>query len=216
VSTPRRYDSRARRAEADNRRATIVTTAARLFLDQGYAETTIAQVAEEAGVSPQLIYAAFGGKAGLLAGALDRIAAGDDQPILLRDRPESLALIEIRDPRERLRAAAAQMADLNARSGRLLTLVDRVAGSDPAVAELQAKMLNAMREDHRVHVDRLAAGMRPDLGPARLADVTRMITGYQMWYGLVVDGGWSQEQYEEWLGDAIVRLVMDPPPRAKR
>jgi hypothetical protein len=32
----------------------------------------------------------------------------------------------------------------------------------------------------------------------------------------VVDGGWSQEQYEEWLGDAIVRLVMDPPPRAKR
>ena len=69
-------------------------------------------------------------------------------------------------------------------------------------------MLTMMREDYRVLVDRLAPGMRPDLGPERLADMTRMIAGYQMWQGLVLDGGWTQEEYEKWLGDALVRLVV--------
>src|SRR4051794_23313828 len=117
MSRTRQYDSSARQAEARSRRSTIVAAAARLFVENGYAETTIARVAAEAGVSAQLVYAAFGGKAGLLAGALDLVAAGDEQPMLLRDRPEALALMEIRDPRERLRAAAAQIADLNARMG---------------------------------------------------------------------------------------------------
>lgn len=208
VSTTRRYDSSARQADARTRRAAIVEAAARLFLEAGYAETTIAQVAAEAEVSPQLVYAAFGGKAGLLAGVLDLIAAGDEDDVLLRDRPESLALNDIRDPRERMRAAAQRVADLNGLTGRLLVLVDRVAGSDPAVADLQSRMLKAMREDHRILVDRLAAGMRPDLGPDRLAEVTRVITGHQVWHGLVVDGEWTQEQYADWLGDTLIRLLV--------
>jgi AcrR family transcriptional regulator len=209
VSSPRRYDSSARQAEARSRRVAIVEAAARLFLAEGYAETTIAKVAAEARVSPQLVYAAFGGKAGLLSGVLDLVAAGDEEPVLLRDRPESLALMEIRDPKKRLRAAAAQMADLNARVGPLLVLLDRVAGSDPAVAEIRVRMLQNMHEDYRVHVDRLASGMRPDLGPDRLADVIRVLTGHQVWNGLVVDGGWSQEQYADWLADSLIRLLTE-------
>jgi AcrR family transcriptional regulator len=209
VSTPtRKYDSSTRQADARSRRTAIVEAAARLFLDNGYAETTIAQVAAEAGVSPQLVYAAFGGKAGLLWGALDRVAAGDDEPILMRDRPESLALADIKDPRERMRAAGAQVAALNARVGPLVTLLYQVAGSDPAVAQLQAKLLEAQREDYLVITQRLAPGMRPDLGPERVADVARIVCGVPTWHGLVVEGGWTQEQYADWLGDALIRLLV--------
>jgi AcrR family transcriptional regulator len=210
VSTAtRQYDSSARQADARSRRAAVVDAAARLFLDNGYAETTIAQVAAEAGVSTQLVYAAFGGKAGLLSAALDRLAAGDDEPILMRDRPDSLALGTIEDPRERVRAAAVLVAAINERVGPLVKLVDRVAGSDPAVAELQQKMLQAMREDHGILVDRVVPGRRPDLGRDRAADVSRVITGFQVWHGLVVEGGWSQQEYVEWLSDALIRLFLD-------
>ena len=204
----RKYDSSTRQADALSRRAAIVEAAAGLFLSRGYAETTIAAVAAEAGVSAQLVYAAFGGKAGLLWGALDRIAAGDDEPILMRDRPESLALADIKNPRERMRAAAAQVADLNARVGPLVTVLNGVAGSDPAVADLQARLLAAQREDYLVITERLAAGMRPDLGLDRLADMCRVLCGVQTWHGLVVEGGWTQEQYADWLGDALIRLVV--------
>jgi AcrR family transcriptional regulator len=208
VSTPTRsYDSSARQADARSRRAAIVEAAARLFLDNGYAVTTIAQVAAEAGVSAQLVYAAFNGKAGLLSAALDRVAAGDDEPILMRNRPESLALATIKDPHDRLRAAAALVADVNARVGPLAKLLDRVAGSDPAVAEMQSRMLAAMREDYLVIAERLTSGMRPDLGLEHIADMTRVITGVQVWHGLVVESGWTQEQYVEWLGDALIRLL---------
>jgi AcrR family transcriptional regulator len=211
VSTTRRYDNTARQADARSRRTAMVEAAARLFREKGYAETTITQVAAEAGVSAQLVYAAFGGKAGLLSGVLDLAAAGDDEPVLMRDRPESLALMEIPDVRERLRAAAALIAALNARVGPLVKMVERVAGSDPAVAELQERMVAAMREDHLVIAERLVPGLRPDLGLERVADMTRVITGSQVWHGLVVEGGWSQERYADWLGDTLIRLlVLDP------
>ena len=187
----------------------MVEAAARLFRENGYAETTIAQVAAEAGVSAQLVYAAFGGKAGLLSAVLDLVASGDDEPILLRDRPESLALMEIPDVRKRLRGAAAQIAALNARVGPLVKMVDRVAGSDPAVAEIQQRMVASMREDHLVIAQRMVPGLRPDLGLERVADMTRVITGFQVWHGLVVEGGWSQQQYADWLGDALIRLLVD-------
>lgn len=208
MSTTRRYDGRARQEEARSRRAAIVDAAARLFLDLGYAGTTIAQVATEAGVSPQLVYAAYGGKAGLLAGVVDLMGAGDDEPMLLRDRPEWRALSEIRDPRERLRTCGRMFADLNGRTGALLVLLEQAAGGDPAVRELRARMVRAMREDHRVLADRLAPGLRPDLDPERLAEITRVVTGHQVWHGFVVDGGWPQEQYADWLCDTLVRLVL--------
>jgi AcrR family transcriptional regulator len=211
VSTgTRRYDSRTRQADAQSRRSAIVAAAARRFLDNGYAETTVAQIAAEAGVSAQLVYAAFGGKAGLLAAALDRLAAGDDEPILMRDRPESLAVMAIEDPRERMRAAANLVADINRRVGPLVMLVERVAGSDPAVAGIKEDLVRAQREDYLVLADRLVPGVRPDLGRKRIADMTRVLTGVQVWHGLVVEGDFTQKQYAEWLGDALIRLLILP------
>src|SRR4051812_39559805 len=120
MSTPRRYDSTARQAEAQSRREAVTDVAARLFVKHGYAETTITQIAEAAGVSPQLVYAAFGGKAGLLSAVVDVLSAGDHEPGLIRDRPDSRALLDIDDMPERLRAAAAQMSELNSRVGPVL------------------------------------------------------------------------------------------------
>jgi AcrR family transcriptional regulator len=209
VSTTRRYNSSARQEEARSRRAAIVEAAARLFLDDGYAETTIAQVAREAGVSPQLVYASFDGKAGLLAGVLDLFGAGDDEEVLIRDRPEWVALQEIRDPAERLRQAGRMVAEINGRVGAFQVLLDRAGVGDTAVGELRAGMLAAMREDYQVNVNRWGADLRPDLGPERVADVLRVITGPQVWHGFVVDGDWSQEQYADWVADALVRLLLD-------
>lgn len=204
----RKYDSSARQADAESRRAAVAEAAARLFSDNGYAETTIAQIADEAGVSPQLVYAAFGGKAGLLWAALDRVAAGDDEPVLMRERPESLAVATITDPHDRMRAAADLIGALNARVGPLVMLLHRVAGSDPAVAELEAKLLAAQREDYLVIAERLASGMRPDLGLEGVAEMARVMCGVQVWHGFVVEGGWTHEQYVDWLGDALIRLVV--------
>ena len=58
VKPRRRYDSSGRQAQARRNQ--------RQFLQGGYAATTIAAIAAEAGVSVETIYKAFGGKAGLV------------------------------------------------------------------------------------------------------------------------------------------------------
>ncbi|MEU5735152.1 MULTISPECIES: TetR/AcrR family transcriptional regulator [Streptomyces] len=50
----------------------ILATALRLFTEQGYDETTIAQVAREAGVSQRTLFRYFGTKEDLLGGSRDR------------------------------------------------------------------------------------------------------------------------------------------------
>ncbi|MFE2972323.1 TetR/AcrR family transcriptional regulator [Streptomyces sp. NPDC059340] len=50
----------------------ILETALRLFIEQGYDETTIAQIAREAGVSQRTLFRYFGAKEDLLGGGQDR------------------------------------------------------------------------------------------------------------------------------------------------
>jgi len=61
----RPYHSARRREQADETRRRIIGAAQDLFVTQGYGRTTIAEVAREAGVAVETVYAAYGNKATL-------------------------------------------------------------------------------------------------------------------------------------------------------
>ena len=159
-----------------------------LFLDRGYAGTSIADIAAAAGVSSQMIYAAFGGKAGILNRIVDVAAGGDETEVLLRDRPEALDVESIKDPADRLRAMARRSAALTERVGPVLTMVDSVSGADEAVGELRANLEEAMRTDSLAVARRALADLRPGLTVEEVADVLRTVARHRTWHSLVVDG----------------------------
>src|SRR4051812_17651158 len=66
VKSTRSYDSSRRVARAQDTRRRIVASARELLLRDGYAATTVADIAEQAGVSPETVYKSFGGKPGLV------------------------------------------------------------------------------------------------------------------------------------------------------
>src|SRR6266516_1533758 len=72
VKPKRRYNSSGRQAQARRNREAILDAAQRQFLEGGYAATTIAAIAAEAGVSVETIYKAFGGKPGLVRAIYER------------------------------------------------------------------------------------------------------------------------------------------------
>src|SRR5262245_26062302 len=76
VKKRRRYDSRGRKEKAESSRAQILAVARRAFLEQGYAATTIAEIALAADVSSETIYKTFGGKAGLVRAIHERALEG--------------------------------------------------------------------------------------------------------------------------------------------
>ena len=83
----RRYDSVTRQAHATESRRRILAAAHSLFIDAGFAGTTIAAIADAADVSAPTVYAGFASKAELLRHAIEVALAGDDEPVAVADRP---------------------------------------------------------------------------------------------------------------------------------
>ena len=89
----RQYDASQRQDDARARRRRVVEAAHDLFLDRGYGSVTIQEIARQAGVSTQMIYAAFGSKAGILSQAVDQAIVGDDEQVALFEREEHQAAL---------------------------------------------------------------------------------------------------------------------------
>ena len=63
---PRPYNSPRRQAQAEQTRHAILSAAKRLFEKQGYAGTSIAEIARDADVALKTVYVGFETKAGVL------------------------------------------------------------------------------------------------------------------------------------------------------
>ncbi len=83
-------------------RRAVVGAARVLFLERGYAATTIEAISEESDVPPATVYRLFSSKLGILKALLDFSVAGDDEAVPLQNRPHARALFDDPDPRNQL------------------------------------------------------------------------------------------------------------------
>ena len=201
----RSYDASGRQAAAAETQARVVATATRLMLERGYAATTVADVAAGAEVSPALVYAAFGNKVGLLKRVLDAAIAGDDDPVAVGERPQAAAVARATSARTRCRLTGELVADIARRTITLLPVVRDAAGVDPEIASLVEQSELGRREGMRDFVsilegaDQLRAGLTPD----RAADLAWTLTDPAAYHRLVLQRGWSHEDFADWLGTAL-------------
>src|SRR6267378_1038148 len=86
VKTKRRYDSPRRREQAAATRREILEAAQRLFEHQGYAATTMAAIAAEAGVALKTVYVAFETKSGVLRALWNMLLRGDTEDAPVAER----------------------------------------------------------------------------------------------------------------------------------
>jgi len=218
ASGRRTYDASRRQAEAVERRRRVIDAAHDLFLTDGYGATSINEIARAADVSPQMIYASFGSKAGILAKLTDVVVAGDDAALhgddgpLLRERLTDQDLFAD-DLRVRFGAVGRHAAVSHGRAGPVLQLIDSVAGSDAAVAELRAGLLAGHREDIGMFVAALPWDrIRPGLDRATATDLMYFVLGWRSYIALVLETGWTPEQYAERITDTMIHLLLPDEP----
>src|ERR687893_233942 len=128
----RRYDSSGRQAAAAETRRRIVRAASDLFVEHGWAGTTVA------GVSAPTVFAGFGSKALLLKAAIDVALAGDDRAVPVSARPTARWVAEAPSAAEVLARYAVMMGELAQRAGPIYEVLLRAAGSDPELSSLLA------------------------------------------------------------------------------
>jgi AcrR family transcriptional regulator len=209
----RPYDSASRRENAARNRAAVIAACRELLFRDGYHRMTVRAVAERAGVSPETVYKAFGGKPGLVKALWDVTLAGDDQPVPIADRPQMRDVKSASDPAEKLRLWAGFVRGANQR---LAALYGLLAQAGPEVTQMLATTQQERLTGARAFVTHLAdAGLlAPGQDPAAAADACWALSGPRIFLDLTADRGWPPRQYEDWLVNMLTANLLTPPSHA--
>jgi AcrR family transcriptional regulator len=204
----RRYDAGRRRAQAEQTQSTVLAVARRRFLEQGYTATTMAAVAEEAGVSIEMIYKTFGGKPQLVLAAFHAAITGDAGSST-EERADRVSEQES-DPILRLHAFGQFVAEVMPRVGPLMLLVRAAADSHPELADVWTRMTAERLARMTQHAQRLHSHghLRPDVTVAEARDVLWLYSAPELYDLLIQQRGWNLERYGNWIGRAYVAALL--------
>jgi AcrR family transcriptional regulator len=161
-------------------------------------------VARAAGVAVETVYSNFGSKADLLLAALDVAIVGDDRPIPVAERSEFAALGR-GSQATRARAAARLVREINERTCGIQKALREAAASDPESG--LSERLAEGEERRRANIEQglHLVARRPVSDTER--DGIWAVLSMEVYRLLVEQSGWSGSRYEEWLAEAIVRLI---------
>jgi AcrR family transcriptional regulator len=196
----------ARRAQTEMR---LVEAATELFVERGYAATTLADVAEHAGLAPRTLYLRFPTKADLLRRCVSVAIAGDGDAVPIAERAWMTDTMTAPTLRERLRLMAAGTATLMSRSGDLLDVAQQAAAMEPTIAAAA----QAGRQETRRVLGAFWRRIEEDgLLPVPcdvewLTETATLLAHADTFLLLRRTTGWDAASYEDWLRRTWTRLV---------
>src|SRR5215211_1748241 len=193
------YDSPLRRRQAAETRAKVVEAARGLFAERGFAATTIADVAREAGVSEQTVYGGFGGKQGLVLALVDLIDRDSDIPALVG------RLLASQDPDEVLELAVRIPRSVVESSGDLVVALAGAAATDEAAAAAIAEGRKRHDAGLGQSVARLheMGALREGVDIAEAGAAFAALTNDEMFAVLQTRHGWDLDACERWMRETL-------------
>ena len=199
-----------RARSARNTRRRILEAAHALFVEQGYAATTIQQIAARADVAWQTVYSVFGNKPAILSAVFDVTVVGDDEPVPMMQRPFVRAIDDEPDPRAKMRIFARHVRETVERTADLYGVIESAAGTDPEIGRLWTTLQEQRRYGLGVAADRFhrAGILRPDLTPERAADLLWFFSGHWTFRELATGRGWTPDEFETWTADTLITQLL--------
>jgi AcrR family transcriptional regulator len=207
----RRYDSPRRREQAAATRREILEAAGRLFEESGYAATTMAAIAAEAGVALKTVYVVFETKAGVLRALWNLLLRGDEDEQPVAEQRWYREVLDEPDPVRQLQLNARNSRAGKVRLGRMFELIRGAAPLEPEIAGLWERIQSDYHANQQAIVQSIArkGALKPGLRATRAADLLWAINNPDMWQLLVVRRGWSPAAYERWAAEQACAQLLD-------
>jgi AcrR family transcriptional regulator len=202
----RAYNAPRREAAAAQTRATILRAAQQRFEADGWAATTIKAVAEQAGVSPKTIEAAFKTKAALLEATVTFIFRGEDESVPMIERPPARAFEAATTAPEALERHAAYARPITQRTANIAKVVETA----PPLQDLWATMLANGRFGARWASERVIGkpGLRAGVTNELVETTIRLAMDWGTYRLLTTERGMSPENYEDWMREYYARMLL--------
>jgi AcrR family transcriptional regulator len=205
----RSYDA-TRRAEAAARtRQSILEAARTLFAENGYSATSMAAIAQAAGVALDTVYASAGRKPALVRLLVETAISGTSQAVPAEQRDYVVAIRAAPDAAKKIKLYAAAMRQISARLAPLLQVLQQGAQNEPGLSTLWSEISERRAANMRLFAADLAAAAPLRVDVDRAADIVWATNSPELYLLLVGQRGWTASAYEQFLVDAWTRLLLD-------
>ena len=174
----------------------------------------MADLAEAAGVSVPLLYKVFGPKPQLVKQVYDVLLAGDVDPVPVAKRPAFQALAADPDPRGKLARYAALSRTMDERAGALTSaLLAAARAGEPELQGFAATIDRERLAGATALATQLAetGALAPGLGVERARDLIWLHTAPDTYRLLVLERGWSMDEYERWFAASLAAALLPGP-----
>jgi AcrR family transcriptional regulator len=209
---PRRpYRSAVRADSAQRTRAAIVAAAGDLFMANGYAATSLAEVARAAGVARPTVFATFGSKTALLRQVLDEALAGDDAAVPVAQRSWFQPVWDASTSAAVLDAYAGVCVLIGGRAARLFEAVRRAADDSPEARQLWQTLQDNRRAGAKMVLEhaRTLGPLATGLSVKRGIDILWLFNDPAHYAALVLDRGWAEDRFRDWLATLMCQALLD-------
>jgi AcrR family transcriptional regulator len=209
----RTYDAGGRRAGAAETRGAILRVAHDTFVERGYAAARMADIAREAGVALDTVYASVGAKHVLFLALLERAISGADESVPAESRAYVQAIRHEPSAGGKLALYAAAIRAIHERLAPLVRVLKEAAPGHAELAAEWKKIADRRAANMRLFARDLTAtgAMREGLTIEEVADIVWAMNAPEVYLLLVGERGWSPARFEAWLADAWRRLLLRDP-----
>lgn len=201
----RPYRSVARNAQAAQTRGRILVAAKNLFESEGFECVTIEKIAQSGDVSIPTVYALFQSKRGVLRALMDEVLPADQFDALVE------MSIQEKSPEIRLSISAKIARQMYDAEKVQMNLFRGAVVLAPEFKELEKEreMRRYSRQEVTIKAMVREKSLAKGLSEVRARDILWAFTGRDMYRMLVVEQGWTSEEYERWLAQLLINNLMD-------
>lgn len=201
----RPYRSLVRNAQAAQTRERILIAAKNLFESEGFECVTIEKIAQAADVSIPTVYSLFQSKRGVLRALMDEVLPADQFDALVE------MSIQEKSPEIRLSLSAKIARQMYDAEKVQMNLFRGAVVLAPEFKELEKEreMRRYIRQEVTIKAMAREKSLAKGLTEIKARDILWAFTGRDMYRMLVVEQGWTSEEYEKWLSQLLVNNLMD-------
>jgi hypothetical protein len=169
-------------------------------------------VAMAAGTALDTVYATVGKKPALFRLLIEMAISGSDRALPAEERGYVRAIRAETDAARKLRLYAAALGGIQPRLAPLIRVLQGAASLDSELGALWQTISQRRADNMRLLAKDLAATgrLRSGLSESKAADIIWSMNSPEFYLLLVEQRGWSLEEYERWLGDAWIQLLLEP------
>lgn len=208
VKDKRKYSSAVREEQAARTRARILDAASKLFIERGYARTTMKDIAAQADVARDTVHAIFGSKAQVLTALIDLRLVPDGAVLNVTQRPDAQAIKDEADQRRQIELFAKFIAGISTELRPVFEVLRTASAVEPEMGKVFEEMDDFRLKNMQTYSTWIAARGPLRVNTRQAGEIIWALASPDVARMLCDELGWTESQHARWLADTLIRTLL--------